>query len=257
MSTLESKRRAFRAMHEEGCFKIANAANPGEARRLEKIGFKALATTSVGLATQLGRDDLTVGVEETIDNIRQICAATNLPVNVDFESGFSNSPEGVAENVTTAAAAGLAGISIEDRDGAALFNVSQASERIAAAREALNRIDPNLVLVGRTEGFLLGETDVNETIARLKAYADAGADVLYAPAVTSREDIRVIVSSCAPKPVNVLLLSSEMKAKQLAEDGVRRVSVGGFLTTRAWDAFQQSAEQFYNDGQLSSECFKF
>lgn len=254
MTDTATKRAAFRKLH-ENFFVIPNAANAGEAKRLEELGFKAIASTSHGLALTLGKGDLTATVEDTLANLGELVAATDLPVNADFEAGFADDAAGVAANVTLAAEAGVAGLSIEDRKGGELYDLPVAVERLKAARAALDAVDPNIVLVGRTEGFLLGNADVNASIERLKAYAEAGADVLYAPGASKPEDIKAIVEAVAPKPVNVILVSPDMKTADLEQLGVRRVSVGGFLTTAAWAGFETAAKSLAENGSLPAASF--
>jgi hypothetical protein len=173
MKDLKATRQRFRSIH-DGFFVIPNAWNVGEIRQLEKLDFGAIATTSAGLSASMGRDDLSLSRDETLQNIRTLCAGTDLPVNADFESGFADDAPGVGANVAMAAEAGVCGLSIEDRKGGALYDLKDAVARIKAARAALDKIDPNIVLVGRPEGYLIGNSDVRATIERLKAYADAG-----------------------------------------------------------------------------------
>lgn len=182
-------------------------------------------------------------------------AAWSCPRNADFEAGFADDPEGVAANVRRAVETGIAGLSIEDRTGNELFPLAEAVERVRAAREAIDTIDPNAMLVGRSEGFLVGNTDLAATIERLQAYAEAGANVLYAPGASSRDDIAAIVRAVAPKPVNVLLVHPDMRTSELEEIGVRRVSTGGFLTVPARAAFTAAAAQLRESGGLPATCF--
>lgn len=254
MADIAARRAAFRKLH-DSFFILPNATNAGEATRLSGLGFKAIASTSHGLSLALGKGDLTATVDETIANLRELVAATDLPVNADFEAGFAADAAGVAANVTRAAEAGVAGLSIEDRKGDALYDLPIAVARLKAARAALGAIDPNIVLVGRTEGFLIGNSDIGATVERLKAYADAGADVLYSPGVSKREDIQAIVAAVSPKPVNVILVSPQMNAADLERLGVRRVSVGGFLATAAWAAFDAAARSLTEKGALPAASF--
>jgi 2-methylisocitrate lyase-like PEP mutase family enzyme len=250
-----SKRRTFRALHEKGLFILPNPWDLGGVRRLEKLGFVALASTSSGLAWSLGKEDLTLSRDVVLDHLRVLCASTDLPVNADFEGGFAERPLGVAESVRLAVAAGVAGLSIEDRVGDALFEISLATDRIRAARQAIDAIDRNTILVGRCEGFLVGQKDIDATITRLVAYADAGADCLYAPGVRERTHIEAIVTAVAPKPVNVLLMTPEMRAADLEAMGVRRVSVGGRLARTAWAAFDEAASILMKEGRLPPQSF--
>jgi 2-methylisocitrate lyase-like PEP mutase family enzyme len=245
-----AKRTAFRALHETGCFVIPNPWDPGGARRLEKLGFKALASTSAGYAWSRGREDGQLSRDDVLAHLNDLCDATSLPVNADFEAGFADEPAGVAANVMLAIDAGVAGLSIEDRTGQDLYEQSLAVERIRAARQAIDASGQNVVLVGRTEGFLLGRTALKDSIDRLTAYADAGADCLYAPGVTDLAEIRAIVSAVAPKPLNVLLLGA-LNVAQLADAGVRRVSLGSGLARAAWAAFEEAAVNVRDHARLS------
>jgi 2-methylisocitrate lyase-like PEP mutase family enzyme len=226
MKDLKSARQRFKSMHDR-FFVIPNAWSVGEIRQLEKLGFGAIATTSAGLSASMGRDDLSLTRDETLQNIRTLCAATDLPVNAE----------------------------IEDRKGAALYDVKDAVVRIKAARAALDKVDPNIVLVGRSEGYLVGNSDVRPTIDRLKAYADAGADVLYPPGVSTPADIEAVVKALAPKPVNILIIRPDMSAKELEELGARRMSIGGFLAAAASIAFEKAADGLKKNGTLPKEVF--
>jgi 2-methylisocitrate lyase-like PEP mutase family enzyme len=245
-----AKRAAFRALHEDGCFVIPNPWDIGSARRLEKLGFKALASTSAGFAWTLGRQDGEVTCDEVLEHLRALCAATGLPVNADFEAGFADLPEGVAANVSLAIETGVAGLSIEDRTGKELYPLPLAVERIRAAREAINKSGHDVLLIGRTEGLLIGKTTLDEAIGRLVAYSNAGADVLYAPGAKELADIKAIVDAIAPKPVNVLLLGSEMNVADLAAAGVRRISVGSAFARAAWAGFEEAARSVRDGGRL-------
>jgi 2-methylisocitrate lyase-like PEP mutase family enzyme len=246
---VKTKRADFRRLHESGCFVLPNPWDLGSVRRLERLGFKALATTSSGSAWAVGREDGELSRDEVLRHLRTICEATDLPVNADFEAGFSDSAEGVAANVSLAVETGTAGVSIEDRVGAELYDLPLASERIRAAREAIDRSGDDVLLVGRSEGFLIGQTSVDATIKRLVAYAVAGADCLYAPGMKDTAAIAAVVSAVAPKPVNVLLLSG-MRVADLAAAGVRRVSIGGGLAAAAWAGFDRVARQIVEEGTV-------
>ena len=248
-STLAARRARFRALHESGCFILPNPWNAGSARRLEKRGFAALASTSSGAAWEMGRQDGDLSRDEVLAHLRTLCAATDLPVNADFEAGFADSPDGVAANVALAADTGIAGLSIEDRTGATLYELSLATDRIAAASEALQRTAPDVLLVARTEGFLIGRTSLSDTIARLAAYAEAGAKCLYAPGVTDMGAIRELVAAVAPLPANVLLWHG-LRVAELAQAGVRRVSTGGALAAAAWAGFDAAARLLLDEGTL-------
>jgi len=252
---LVSRRQAFRNLHREGFFVLPNPWDIGGARRLEKLGFQALASTSAGLAWSLGHDDLTLSRDVVLDHLRALCASTTLPVNADFESGFAERPDDVAANVRLAVDAGVAGLSIEDRDGSRLFDLPLAAERIRAARRAMDEVDPNIVLVGRTEGFLVGQPDIDATIERLVAYSDAGADCLYAPGVREPAHIEAIVRAVAPKPVNVLLVSPTMRTADLRAMGVRRASTGGLLARAAWAGFEDAARSLLEQGALPARIY--
>jgi len=247
---LKTKRAGFRELHKSGCFVLPNPWDVGGAVRLKRLGFKALATTSAGLAWSMGREDGEMSRDEVLAHLRVMCEATDLPVNADFEAGFAKDARGVAENVTLAVATGVAGLSIEDRVGKELYELPAAVDRIRAAREAIDRSGEDVVLVGRSEGFLIGQTDIDATIKRLVAYADAGADCLYAPGIRTSVETAAIVAAVAPKPVNVLLMGPEMRIADLAETGVRRVSAGGGLAAAAWAGFDRAARQLMDEGTV-------
>jgi len=247
---LAARRAAFRALHDEGCFTLPNPWDAGSAVRLKKLGFKALASTSAGAAWALGQSDGGLSRDQVLDHLRMLCAATDLPVNADFEAGFADSPEGVAESVTLAVETGVAGLSIEDRVGKDLYDTAVAVERIKAARAAIDATGENVVLVGRTEGFLIGRKDLPATIDRLVAYAEAGADCLYAPGVIDLEQVSAIVKAVAPRPVNVLMAWPGQSVAPLAEIGVRRVSVGAALAGAAWAGFDAAAKMLAEEGRM-------
>jgi 2-methylisocitrate lyase-like PEP mutase family enzyme len=246
---LADKRAGFRALHEAGCFVLPNPWDVGSARRLERMGFMALASTSAGYAWAMGREDGELSRDEVLSHLRVLCGATDLPVNADFEAGFADGPEGVAANVALAVGTGVAGLSIEDRTGRELYELSAASARIRAAREAIDRSGEDVLLVGRSEGFLVGRTDLAATIDRLIAYAKAGADCLYAPGIREASAIAAVVAAVAPKPVNVLLMSG-MRVAELKELGVRRVSVGSALAAATWAGFDRAAQQLMDEGTV-------
>jgi 2-methylisocitrate lyase-like PEP mutase family enzyme len=247
---LSAKRASFRALHREGCFVLPNPWDLGGIRRLEKAGFKALASTSSGAAWAMGRNDGELSRDEVLAHLRFICAATDLPVNADFEAGYANEPEDVAANVTLALDTGVAGLSIEDRTGRSLYESLLAVDRIKAAREAITNSGQDVILVARSEGFLIGRTDLAATIERLQAYAEAGADCLYAPGIKDLSAIAELVSAVAPKPVNALLLGPEMHVAGLADAGVRRVSTGGGLAAAAWAGFDSALRLLIEKGTL-------
>ncbi len=245
---------AFRSLHESGCFVIPNPWDIGSARYLEMLGFRALATTSSGFAWSLGKSDTTVTLEEALAHLAAISGAVGIPVNADFEGGFAVEPEGVAANVARAVATGIAGISIEDSTGdaaAPLFDLELAVERVRAARAAIDQSATGVLLTGRSEGFISGRPDLAETIRRLTAYADAGADCLYAPGLRSMADISAVVAAVAPKPVNVLVGSDFTTVAELAAAGVRRISVGGALARAAWTGFIAAATEIAEEGTFA------
>lgn len=244
----------FRELHQAGCFVIPNPWDLGSARVLAQLGFKALATTSCGLAWTLGVRDHAITLDQKLSHLRDMAAAVPVPVNADFEKGFAVAPKDVAANVTAAAATGIAGLSIEDSTGDPsnpLFELSLAIERIRAAREALDKTGTGVLLTGRSEGFLAGRPDLDETIRRLNAYADAGAECLYAPGLRTVDEIRAVVSAVAPKPVNALIGSDIATVEELARIGVRRISVGGGLARAAWTGFLQAAKEIAERGTFA------
>jgi 2-methylisocitrate lyase-like PEP mutase family enzyme len=252
MTDLKAKRAAFRALHEQGCFVLPNPWDIGSVRRLEKLGFAALASTSAGMAWTLGLEDGEVALEDALSHLRLLCGSTDLPVNADFEAGFADRPEEVAANVRLACDTGVAGLSIEDRTGRELYPLPLAVERIQASREVIDRAGADVILVGRSEGFLVGRSDIDATVERLVAYAAAGADCLYAPGIQDPAHIDAVVAAVAPKPVNVLLMGARMRIADLAARGVRRVSVGGSLARAAWAGFDEAAKRLRDEAaQLS------
>lgn len=253
---LKSKRAAFRSLHEEGCFVLPNPWDLGSLRRLEKLGFRAMASTSAGLAWAFGREDGELTRDEVLAHLRTLCDSTDLPVNADFEAGFADSPEEVAANVRLAVETGVAGLSIEDRTGKDLHELPLAVERIQASREAIDGTGEEVILVGRSEGFLIGRTNLDATLERLAAYAEAGADCLYAPGVRDPAHIEAVVAAVAPKPVNVLLFGPDMRVEDLAALGVRRVSVGACLARAAWVGFEEAARMLRERGTVPADCFR-
>ncbi len=245
-----SKRAGFRELHRDGCFVLPNPWDAGSARRLAARGFRALASTSSGFAWSLGREDGEVALDELLEHLSMLNEVTDLPLNADFEAGFADAPDAVARNVLLATDTGVAGLSIEDRTGSALYELPLAVERIRAAADAIASSGSDVMLVGRTEGYLLGDRDLSRTVGRLVAYAEAGADCLYAPGVTDPGEISEIVAAVAPKPVNVLLMSPQMRVGDLADLGVRRVSVGGGLARAAWAGFDRAVDLLVNEGTV-------
>ena len=250
----DDKRRAFRQMHEAGCFVIPNPWDVGSALYLQSLGFKALATTSSGFAWSQGRPDNGISRDMALAHLRAMVAATDVPVNADFESGFARDAAGVEESVRLAVEAGIAGLSIEDSTGDAarpLFELGAAVERMRAARRAIDKAGGDTLLVGRAECFLVGRPDLDETIERLKAYANAGADCLYAPGIATPDQITAVVAALAPKPINLLVGSaSKLTLDEISALGVRRVSVGGALARSAWGGFMRAAKSIAEHGKF-------
>jgi 2-methylisocitrate lyase-like PEP mutase family enzyme len=244
----------FHRLHSAGCFVMPNPWDAGSARVLERMGFPALATTSAGLAWTLGRADGQVTIDQSLAHLRAVAGAVQVPVNADFEGGYAVEPDGVAANVGLAAETGIAGLSIEDSSGDPadpLLDFDLSVERVAAARRAIDESGTGVVLTGRSEGFVVGRPDIDETVRRLRAYADAGADCLYAPRIDQVEDVVAVVSAVAPKPVNLLINSPFMTVAEAAELGVRRVSVGGTLARTAWSGFLRAAQEIADDGTFT------
>jgi 2-methylisocitrate lyase-like PEP mutase family enzyme len=249
MSTLRpsigDKRRAFHRLHESGCFLLPNPWDVGSALYLQHLGFAALASTSSGLAWSLGQADNQVSRDAVLAHLHALVAATDVPINADFESGFAHDAAGVAASVRLAVDTGVAGLSIEDSTGKAaqpLYDLDTAVARMSAARQAIDAAGGDTLLVGRAECFLVGRPDIDEVITRLQAYANAGADCLYAPGIRTPEHISAVVAAVAPKPVNLLIAAAGgMNLADAAALGVRRVSIGGALARAAWGGFQQAA----------------
>lgn len=255
---ISARRAAFRSLHESGCFVIPNPWDAGSARYLQGLGFKALATTSSGFAFSRGLPDGEDGVsrDAALEHIAEIVAAVYLPVNADFQSGYGDKPEGVAESVRPCVEAGVAGLSIEDVTGdrdKPLYDLPLAVERIRAAREAINASGADVLLTARAECFLVSHPDpLNEAIRRLQAYSEAGADVLYAPGPTEVGQIEAIVKAVSPKPVNVLMSANTgLHVPDLAEMGVRRISTGSSLSRAAWTGFIRAARLIAAEGSFA------
>jgi 2-methylisocitrate lyase-like PEP mutase family enzyme len=241
----------FHQLHSSGCFVMPNPWDAGSARALEQLGFKALATTSAGLAWTLGRADTQVNRDQVLDHLRLIVSAVTVPVNADFEGGYAVEPADVAANVKMAADTGIAGLSIEDSSGDEadpLFEFDLAVQRVAAARRAIDESGTGILLTGRSEGFVCGRPDIDETVRRLRAYAEAGADCLYAPRIDKLEHVSAIVSAVSPKPVNLLINAPFTTVAEAAQLGVRRISVGGTLARTAWDGFLKAATEIADAG---------
>jgi 2-methylisocitrate lyase-like PEP mutase family enzyme len=244
----------FHRLHADGCFVMPNPWDLGSAVALERMGFAALATTSAGHAWALGRPDGRVPRDEELEHLREIAGAVEVPLNADFQGGFADKPEDVAANVTLAAATGIAGLSIEDSTGDAdepLYEFGLAVERIRAARAAIDESGTGVLLTGRSEGFVAGRPDLEETTRRLQAYAEAGADCLYAPFISTAEQVSTVVAAVAPKPVNLLVHAPFITVAEAASLGVRRISVGGSLARAAWAGALAAAEEIASDGTFS------
>jgi len=249
------RRQAFRALHASGCFVIPNPWDVGSAKLLEQLGFKALATTSSGMAWSLGRADNHVPLAGVLAHLKTVVTAVDIPVNADFEGGFAVDPPAVAANVSAAVATGVSGLSIEDSTSdpnAPLFDVALAVDRIRGARAAIDASGHDVLLTARSEGYLVGRPDLAETIRRLTAYAEAGADCLYAPGLRTPEDVSAVVRAVAPRPVNVLASVGGFTMQQLADLGVRRISVGGALARCAWAGFFEAAKEIAERGTFTA-----
>ena len=242
-----ARRAAFRRLHEEGSLILLNPWDLGSLRRIEALGAKAIASTSAGFAESRGRIDYQMSRDEVVAHLRELCAATDLPVNADFESGFADSTRELGQSVRLAVDAGVAGLSIEDRSGSGLYPLETAVERLRTARAAIDASGHDVMLVARCEGFLTRTAGIEEVVARLRSYAEAGGDVLYAPGANKPEEIKAIVAAVAPKPVNVLLFPG-MNAKEVFALGVRRISTGSFLADAAWEALDATARSVLEEG---------
>ena len=254
MNTQDERVAQFHRLHSAGTFVMPNPWDAGSARALERLGFKALATTSAGFAWTMGRADNHVTLDDAIEHLRVVADAVTVPVNADFEGGYAVDPEQVGVNVRRAAATGIAGLSIEDSTGdqaRPLHEFDLAVDRIRAARQAIDQSGAGIILTGRSEGFVVGRPDLDETIRRLTAYAEAGADCLYAPRIGTVEQVKAIVAAVSPKPVNLLINAPFITVAEAAAVGVRRISVGGTLARTAWAGFLQAAEEIANAGTFS------
>jgi 2-methylisocitrate lyase-like PEP mutase family enzyme len=254
MPTITERRQTFRELHRSGCFAIPNPWDIGSARYLQHLGFKAIATTSAGFAFSRGLPDNAVGRDAMLAHIRELVEATDIPVNADFENGYADDPAGVFSNVQLCGATGVAGLSIEDSTGKKeqpLYEIGAAVQRIEAARAAIG--DSGVMLVARAECFLVGQPDIDEVIRRLTAYAEAGADCLYAPGLRTREHMAAVVAAVAPKPVNVLIGGPVgLTMDDCAALGVRRVSVGSALARAAWGGFIRAAKELAETGRFDA-----
>jgi 2-methylisocitrate lyase-like PEP mutase family enzyme len=238
---IAEKRAAFRKLHESGFFLIPNAWDIGSAVRLERLDFRAIASTSAGAAWAIGKEDGELTLDEALAHLRLLVGATALPVNADFENGFADDPRQTGINAALAAETGVAGLSIEDWSGSAHYHRAFAAERIAASRAAIDRVDPAVMLIGRHEYFRNPALPASEAIARAVAYAEAGADAIFVPGLTDHGAIAELVAAVAPRPVNVVVHAYDDSIRELAALGVRRCSVGGSLARTSWDAFDQAA----------------
>jgi 2-methylisocitrate lyase-like PEP mutase family enzyme len=252
MPSVAEKRRVFRQLHESGCFVIPNPWDVGSARYLQHLGFKALASTSLGFALAAGYADGEVPRNVMLAHLTELAAATDVPLNADFEGGYADDPDGVAESVALCVKTGVAGLSIEDSTGDKanpLYSFDLALARIKAARAAIDRTGEDVMLTARTEGFIRGRPDMDETLRRLRAFADAGADCLYAPGIKTREEIATVLNAVAPKPVNILIgWPSDLTVSDIAKLGARRISVGGSLARSAWGGFIRATRQLAEAG---------
>jgi methylisocitrate lyase len=253
--SLAQKRLEFRKLHDAGCFLLPNAWDAGSARLLQSLGFKAVGSTSAGYAWSVGRPDYGLERNDVLQHLTALSAASDLPVNADFENGFADRPEDVAANVTTCVATGIAGLSIENRTSDPknpLYDDALAVDRIRASRRAIDASGTNVLLVARCEGFLVGQPDLAATIKRLQAFAEAGADCLYAPGLSTREQVGAVVKAVAPKPVNILIGGkTDLTVPVMAELGVRRVSLGGALARAAWGGFMRAAIEIRDKGTFN------
>ncbi|WP_068875623.1 oxaloacetate decarboxylase [Phenylobacterium sp. CCH9-H3] len=253
MTTPSEKRARFRKLHEGGCFVIPNPWDVGSARMLQALGFQALASTSSGFAWSTGRLDNEVPLADMLAHLAALAAATDLPLNADFENGYADAPEAVAANVRLALEAGVAGLSIEDMShdsGKPLYETALAVERVKAARAAVDAEGSGAVLVARAEGLLIGQMDLRQTLDRLVRLAEAGADCLYAPGLRTADDVAAAVGAVAPKPLNVLMWTRGLTVAELADLGVRRISVGGALARAAWAGFLSAAREIAAEGRF-------
>lgn len=256
MPTIAEKRATFHALHKSGCFVIPNPWDVPSARWLQAMGFKALASTSAGFAWSKGVADNGVTREMLLEHLAELVQATDLPINADFEGGFAHDPAGVAESVSLACDTGIAGLSIEDstkQKDKPVYDLDDAVARIKAARAAIDKKGGDTLLVGRAEGFIAGKPDLDDVIARLKAYANAGADCLFAPGLSKPEQIKAVVDAVAPKPFNLLIGTPiGLTVKDAEALGVRRISVGGALARGIWGAFLRMTKQIVEEGRFDA-----
>ncbi len=252
---MDERTATFRQLHESGCFVMPNPWDVGSAKALEQMGFKALATTSAGLAWSLGKPDTQATLEETLVHLAAIAAAVYVPINADFEGGYAVAHADVAANVKRACETGIAGLSIEDSSGdpdAPLFDMRLSVDRIGAARQAIEESGTGVVLTARCESFVVGQNDLDETLRRLAAYADEGADCLYAPRLTEVGQIEAVIEAVSPKPVNLLINAPFLTVAEAEKLGVRRISVGGTLARTAWGGWLKAAQEISDDGTFTA-----
>lgn len=255
VTSAADKRATFRKLHESGCWVIPNPWDAGSAVLLQSLGFKALASSSAGMAWSMARPDNKVERDDVLAHLRALTAVTDIPVNADFENGFADDPDGVAANVAKAVETGVAGLSIEDSTGnkdAPLYDFDLAVQRIKAARAAIDKTGSGVLLTARSEGFFVGRPDLDETVKRLKAFAAAGADVVYAPGIREAAQIQAVVNAAGGKPVNMLTMGHSVA--ELAQFGIRRISVGGSLARAAWGELIRTAKEIAAEGTF--EHFK-
>jgi 2-methylisocitrate lyase-like PEP mutase family enzyme len=249
MTSIADRRAGFRALHQSGCFALPNPWDGGTAVRLAQLGFKALASTSAGAAWAVGKEDGQMTVDEVLDHLRFLVGVTDLPVNADFEDGFGASLEELADIVTRCVDTGVAGLSIEDQTGKSFYPMEVAVERIKAARAAIDATGADVMLIGRCEAYLMNPLDMDEVVARLNAYAEAGADCLYAPGIKTAENHARLVRETR-LPINGNLTASGLSVDDLTAVGVRRVSVGGSLARATYNAFDGFAQRLKDEGRL-------
>lgn len=249
MKSVNDRRALFRSLHNEGCFALPNPWDGGSAVRFAKAGFKALASSSAGAAWALGKEDGEMNLEQVLDHLRFLCSVTDLPVNADFETGFADGLDELQSNVTRCIATGVAGLSIEDRNGSVFFPLDAAVDRIAAARKAIDISGEDVILVGRCEAYLMKELNMDEVIHRLRAYSNAGADCLYAPGLKKIDDIAKLVQS-VDKPLNANLSGTGLSVDDMATVGVRRVSVGAALAKASYAAIDVFVEKLKSEDKL-------
>ena len=256
MPTIAEKRATFHALHKSGCFVIPNPWDVPSARWLQAMGFKALASTSAGFAWSKGVADNGVTRDMLLEHLAELVANTDLPINADFEGGFAHEPAGVAESVSLACDTGVAGLSIEDsakQKDKPVYDFDDAVARIKAARAAIDKKGGDTLLVGRAEGFIAGKPDLDDVIARLQAYSNAGADCLFAPGLSKPEQIKKVVDAVAPKPFNLLIGTPiGLTVKDAEALGVRRISVGGALSRGIWGAFLKMTKQIVEEGRFDA-----